>query len=233
MWKDLRDSTLYEDCYRFKERRSNLRFFSVLFVIVFVFLGLRGYWVHNFGGVEVDGASMNKTLYSTEQLLVRYVKDGKGIERGDIVVVYVENYPEIQKENAGKREEDKLKYLIKRLIAVEGDTVRCTDGQISIRYAGTEEFVELDEPYAYYSTDKGRAEYDFKKDYVVGEGEIFFLGDNRCNSIDSRYNESYYTASGVKRCSHLPDRLYKATDVFGVVPEWAVEHQAILEKIFF
>ena len=56
-------------------------------------------------------------------------------------------------------------------------------------------------------------------------GEIFFLGDNRLNSCDSRYQE--YGGS------HLKDKLYKATDVYGVVPEWALEHQEILAKIFF
>ena len=57
----------------------------------------------------------------------------------------------------------------------------------------------------------------------MGEGEIFFLGDNRNISMDSRYKEDM---------SHL-DRLYKETDIYGIVPQWAIDKQEDLEKIFF
>ncbi len=220
---DLRDSQLYEDCYRFKEKRSNLRIYSILFALFFVFFAFRSYWVNTFGGVLVDGPSMNQTLRDGEQLIIRYA-GSKSAERGDIIVVHVENYPEVQAENAGKREEAKLKYLIKRLIATEGDTVYCTEGQIYIKYQGTSEFVALEEPYAHYATESAKKSYTFAE-YVVGEGEVFFLGDNRLHSVDSRYQE--------RNGSHLPDRLYKAADIFGVVPAWAVKYQNILQKIFF
>ncbi len=223
MQKDLRDSELYEERYRFKERRSNLRFFTVLFLLAFSLLFGRAYWVNHFGGVEVDGDSMYKTLLNGQQLIVRYAEGETPAKRGDIIVVYVENYPEIQAENEGKREEFKLKYLIKRLIAVEGDVVKCVDGQIYLKEKGETEFSLLEEPYAYYPGDKKKQEYDFAE-YTVGEGEIFFLGDNRCNSLDSRYQEGY---------SHLKDRLYKTEDIFGVVPDWAVEYRESLSKIFF
>ncbi len=223
MRKDLRDSALYEEHYRFKERRSNVRFFAVLFFVAFLLLCGRAYWVNHFGGVEVDGDSMYKTLLNGQQLIVRYAEGENPAERGDIVVVYVEKYPEIQAENEGKTEEKKLKYLIKRLIAVEGDVVKCVDGQIYIKEKGRTEFSPLEEPYAYYPSAKKKADYDFAE-YTVGEGEIFFLGDNRCNSLDSRYQEGH---------SHLQDRLYKAEDIFGVVPDWAVEHRELLSKIFF
>ena len=112
--------------------------------------------------------------------------------------------------------------IIKRLIAIEGDKVQCIDGQVSIMYAGTEQYVPLDEPYAYYEKDK--TFYDFEP-YEVGEGEIFFLGDNRYNSKDSRYKQ--------EGCSHLTDRLYKRADIVGVVPQWAIEDKEILGKLFF
>ena len=146
---------------------------------------------------------------------MRYVEDGEGIERGDIIVVSVGGYEECSSITGG--------YLIKRLIAIEGDKVKCEDGQISICYAGTNEYVPLPEPYAYYTNAEN---YDFQEqEYEVGEGEIFFLGDNRNNSCDSRYKEW----GG----SHLKGKLYKATDVYGVVPEWAIKYSETLEKIFF
>ncbi len=223
MMKDLKDSELFERCYGLKERRSNARFFAVIVALVFVILGFRFYWVDNFGGVQVDGNSMNVTLMDGEQLLVEYTPSGKGANRGDIIVVYVENYPEIQATNAYLPESRKVKYLIKRLIAIEGDTVKCEKGQVYIKYAGEEDFVALNEPYAYYESQKAKESYSFAE-YEVGEGEIFFLGDNRVHSLDSRYKEG---------SSHLPNRLYGVEDIFGVVPTWAVKYQSILEKIFF
>ncbi len=226
MERDLKDSEIYEVCYGFKERRSNTRFFILLLAIAFVFLGIRYSLYATFGGVIVDGRSMNYTLYSGEKLVMKY-SDGSDAKRGDVIVVGVEHYPEVQKKNEGKPESEKLKFLIKRLIAIEGDTVKCTDGQIYIKYAGEEKFEALDEPYnPHYSL--GKPSYDFAE-YKVGKGEIFFLGDNRNNSIDSRYQE--YDSNG-NRCSNI-DRLYKAEDIKGIVPQWAIKYQVILEKIFF
>ena len=91
----------------------------------------------------VDGSSMYKTLEHGEKLLMRYVENGEGLERGDVIVVYVGDYEECSNIKGG--------YLIKRLIAIEGDKVKCMDGQISICYAGTNEYVPLEEPYAYYT----------------------------------------------------------------------------------
>lgn len=201
-----------------KEKRSGYGFWIFLAVLFVAVLGFRVWWTNSFGGVEVDGASMNQTLQDGETLLMNFVEDGKGLERGDVIVVQVSHYPELK--GTG------VEYVIKRLIAVEGDKVRCTDGEIEICYAGTTEYVPFEDPYAYYGGMPGQDKYDYDfTEYTVGEGEIFFLGDNRLNSCDSRYKE--------RGGSHLNGKLYKATDVYGVVPAWALEHREILATIFF
>lgn len=143
--------------------------------------------------VVVDGNSMQKTMQDGEEYFAYRTENGEGAERGDIIVVYVGNYAEY-----GSTE-----FLVKRLIAIEGDKVRCTDGQVEIMYANSRDWTVLDEPYAYYTNPQA---YDFAE-YTVGENEVFFLGDNRNNSLDSRYKENG---------SRL-DRLLTEADVYGVV----------------
>ena len=209
--ENLTKSPLYEAKYGAKEDAKTTAFYLIVMIVIFAVLFFRAYWVSSFEGVIVSGNSMRNTLYSGEQLLMRKT-DGSDAERGDVIVVYVGGYAEF---NDG----GDTQYLIKRLIAIEGDRVRCEDGAVEICYAGTDVWETLDEPYAYYTNS---AEYDFAE-YTVGEGEVFFLGDNRNHSQDSRYQEGF---------SRL-DRLYKRSDIVGIVPQWAIERQALLEKIFF
>lgn len=217
--KDLQDSELYESRFRFKERSSNVRFFCVLFAVFICFLSFRIWWVNSFSRVLVDGWSMKATLADEQELLMRHVDKKHKPVRGDIIVVYVGGYEECK--DVGSQ------YIIKRLIATAGDKVRCTDGQVQIMYAGTDKYVDLAEPYAYYGTDKAKDSYDFAE-YEVHAGEIFFLGDNRSgkgSSVDSRY---YDYPNG----SRLQDRLYKEKDIYGFITEWSLEHSDFLSKLF-
>ena len=119
----------------------------------------------------VDGDSMMNTLQNGERLLITncfYTP-----ERSDIVV--------FQTTETGR------KYpLVKRIIAIEGDTVRIEKNGI---YVNGE---LLSEPYA-YTTNKHYVYQDglmncftLGKDYTVPEDHIFVLGDHRDNSADSR-----------------------------------------------
>lgn len=208
------DSSLYEEIFQFKNRRSNHRFIAVLLGILTFFMGARAWWEQTYGGIVVDGGSMKQTFQNGDNVLMKYVDETDELKRGDIIIVDVREYPE-----CGTTD-----FLIKRLIAVEGDKVKCVKGNVYICYAGSNAYEKepLTEDYAYYKD--GKATYSFDE-YVVGEGEIFFLGDNRQNSMDSRFRE----LGG----SHLGNKLYKRSDVYGVVPEWAIENMDLIEVLLF
>ena len=213
MKDSLKNSQLYEAQFGFKERNSTFRFYLVLLTLLLCFITVLAYFTTNFYGVTVSGGSMNNTLVSGENLLMRYVDKHYTADYGDIIIVKVDEYTEFN--GTGTQ------FLIKRLIAKEGDKVRCSAGVVEVWYEGADDWTALDEPYAYYS--RSKTDYNFGE-YTVGAGEIFFLGDNRFHSVDSRYNEGW---------SRLTNRLYKEEDIYGVVPDWAIRHQKILEFLFF
>lgn len=221
-----------EKVYDEKERRATARFYAILLSIVTLLLLFLNFWTSSFSFVLVSGGSMDKTLYSGEYLLsTKVIHPEYEIKRGDIIVVSVSHIPEWQEENKGKPQSRQTHFIIKRLIGLEGDIVRSVNGNVEICYAGTWNemmnpadypFVPLDEPYAYYDeTDGGKFAPCNTFEYTVGEGEIFFLGDNRNHSSDSRYNEEHSTLNG---------RLYQITDVTAIVPNWALKRQKGLQK---
>ncbi len=220
--KDLRDSEIYEARFAFKESNATFRFLVFMLAMLLAMATFWAYWFYTFGVVVVDGGSMKQTLQHQDKLVMRYVDVGEA-ERGDIIVVDVSGYKECAGVKSG--------FLIKRLIATEGDSLYCVDGQIYIRYAGEKDYVPLHEPYAYYGVnDSYKNAYDFGV-YDVGEGEIFFLGDNRSeagSSVDSRFDKG---SSG----SHLykTEQLYKEKDICAVVSERSVRNRGIWETIFF
>ncbi len=169
--------------------------FSVLVLIVLLFLLFEMWFLQRFTPVCVDGTSMMMTLESGDWL---YADTGDTPERGDIVIVdvreYEDEYGHALFQSGGKP----ISYIIKRVIALEGDEIYCRGHVVWLKKAGEGEFSRLSEPYAYGSTP------DFAT-YTIGEGEVFLLGDNRQVSYDSTETGPLYLRS-----------------VTGVVPGWAV-----------
>ena len=217
--RGLQDSELYEACFQYKERRQTIRFIGIFLFVVMVLSCLIFAWHSTFGGVQVSGSSMMPGLHDGDYLIVKYFDVGDDLPYGSVIVLDIEHYPEVQQYNES-HPSSPTKFIIKRLIAKAGDTVRCKDGVVQVWYSGDSGFTTLDEPYAQYYD---KSAYDFKTDYVLKEGEIFFLGDNRDNSLDSRYNEGK---------SHLK-YLYQESDIYGIVPDWAIKNKDSLTPIFF
>ena len=105
--------------------------------------------------VRVSGTSMNNTLYNGDIMFLYKIAT---YQRGDIVVV------------SKKVEGDTI---IKRIIGMPGETIKCEDGII---YINNKKF---NHKYGYGTT----SDFDEKK---LGNDEYFLLGDNREVSQDSR-----------------------------------------------
>ena len=134
-----------------------LLFAFVLIILLYMFL---------FRVVSVSQSSMAATLNNGDRVVVQCA--GYKPARGDIIVA--DSYTAYGKP------------LVKRIIAVEGDTV-------DINFATGEVTVNgeiLSEPYiSTPTTDR----HDVTFPLTVDEGCVFVLGDNRSVSLDSRSSE--------------------------------------------
>lgn len=110
----------------------------------------------------VDGPSMQPTLQDGERLVVnKFIYYWREPKRGEVVIF---RYPR-----------DHSRVFIKRVIAIGGDTIEIKDGHVLVNDA----LVNED-----YIAEKTRTEYPKQ---TVPEGTIFVCGDNRRNSLDSRF----------------------------------------------
>lgn len=114
---------------------------------------------------SVPSDSMTPTLAVGSKILAQRI-DGDEVRRGDVVVFndpLWSNSP-----------------MVKRVVAVGGDTVRCCgeDGRLTVNG------VPLDEPYLHPGNQPSTIPFEVK----VPEGRIFVLGDHRSDSADSRYH---------------------------------------------
>ena len=118
---------------------------------------------------QVEGGSMNPTLVNHDRMLLLSNVWYSNPQRGDIVVARV---PEFSSEP-----------IVKRVIAVEGDTVDIDFNSGVVFVTGK----ALEEPYILSPTYNDFGAEGISYPLMVEKGHVFLMGDNRNDSYDSRY----------------------------------------------
>jgi len=147
-------------------------------------LSIRSY---AFAAAEVKQCSMENTLYDGQRLIenkLEYLYSQP--KKGDIIIInqkaqsgiintFIANTKEFI-EGFYKKEEGKNR-LIKRVIGVPGDTFDIKEGKVFLNGEA------LNEPYVKGKTYANGMMFPI----IIGDNEYFVMGDNRENSMDSRY----------------------------------------------
>ncbi len=133
-------------------------------ILVFVVLPIRMFIAQPF---VVSGASMDPTFHDGDYVIVdqiTYRLDNP--QRGDVVIF--------------KPAIDESKFFIKRIIGLPGETVKMSDNNVFIKQVGADEFKKLDEQTI-------QENFNVQAEWTLSDSQVFVLGDNRKNSLDSRY----------------------------------------------
>lgn len=145
-------------------------------IIVAIVATIRTFLISPF---QVEGKSMLSTLEHEEYIVINKLAYHTGSpKRGDVVVFRPPTNPK--------------KPYVKRVIGMPGDEVIIEGGFVSIRPAGSNDEIDLDERYLNdrnagktYQAPPSTGNTDEIR-YRVPEGQYFLLGDNRQGSLDSR-----------------------------------------------
>ena len=116
--------------------------------------------------VVVIGPSMYDTLIQGDRLLLISSSIYQEPKQGDIVICSKDSF-------------DNGRCFVKRVIATEGQTVDINFVTGEVKVDGE----VLDEPYLYSPTNRDEG---MEFPLMVGDGQVFVMGDNRERSTDSR-----------------------------------------------
>jgi signal peptidase I len=184
-----------------RRRRSAVKEVPLLVgVAVLIALVLKTFLVQAF---VIPSGSMEQTIQIGDRVLVDKLTPWFGSKpaRGDVVVFrdpggWLNDETSTQKQDdpvvvkqikegltfIGLLPSDNEKDLIKRVVGVGGDRVKCCDAEGRVTVNG----VPLEEDYLF----PGNAPSSTPFDVTVPEGRLWVMGDHRSNSADSRYHQN-------------------------------------------
>jgi signal peptidase I len=136
-----------------------------------------------FQSYRVDGQSMETTLSNNDRLIVtKIAKTWSKITHHSYIPARYDIVVFKKSETFGLRKLNDIQ-LIKRVIGLPGDRVVVKDGSVTIYNKENPGGFNPDKNQDYTS---GISTTSGNVDVVVGKDQIFVMGDNRSNSLDSR-----------------------------------------------
>ena len=192
-----------------RKRRCRGIILNVIIIVLVVLILFQIVFSLTYTRVYVIQDSMLPTLNGAER---------DGVSGGDYVLIY-DGSPDYGKIVVVKRYDNSTgesKTLIKRVIALGGDTVYLDHGKLYIKYKGTDDFVLVEESYVTDEKNNPDEPYNTfpqKTDgsldvtgHTVADGYMFLLGDNRNISVDSRASYGDFSVD----------------ELVGIVSDWSV-----------
>lgn len=169
-----------------KERSESMRgFLSTIGVIAAAILFAMFLTGFVFQSYQVDGPSMETTLHNGDRLIIwkvdrtiaRISGDNYIPNRGDIIVFV---------ERGFASPDGSTKQLIKRVIGLPGDRVVIKDGNLTVYNDENPDGFNPDKTLPYGEDVDLSINPSDEADEEIGPGQLWVMGDNRDNSLDSR-----------------------------------------------
>ena len=129
---------------------------------------------------DVDGPSMENTFHTNDKVISLPLK--RDFKTGDVVVANTDYSFLIYGDGGVIKGNGLNKTVIKRVIAVEGQTLDIDFESGNVTVDG----ILLNEPYITGLTHNDEGGFTGQYPFTVPEGYVFVMGDNRSISMDSR-----------------------------------------------
>jgi signal peptidase I len=160
-------------------------FFSTIIIIIGAGLVALFIMLFVFRSYQVDGPSMQPTLHNNDRLIIwkvprtwaKITRNDYIPKRGDIIVF---------SERGLTTPDGNTKELIKRVIGLPGDRVVIENGKTKVFNKEHPDGYDPDTTLPYGKGLDLSMDNEEKIDQKIGPNQVFVMGDNRNNSLDSR-----------------------------------------------